>query len=171
MQIGGCPPGVDCDGHPERNITTPEIGGDMSNEALSRVITHYNSDESNSLIYGGKIGVINYTDLGRRKDSYNIEIFTFSTNKGDMETTNTWFAKGGIHIKTKGGNYGEGSRINRLLNTASNIKSTLDHENAHLNGIHSEVKAIQSQRKNKSVWEKTTPAYKTSIKEYEKRSN
>jgi len=145
------------------------------NYALSNIITHYNKGK-NSKIYGGKIGVVSFTKYGKIKESYNTPFFSSFGNSGDSESYRkvnkvfglSWGSQG-IIFKVKG------DKIHGSLNTASNIISTLDHENQHLSdlilGIPStEQRAIDAQRSNKVVWDKTTDEYKRRIKIYENNS-
>jgi len=137
------------------NITETEI----SDDAIVNIVEHYNSNlDSESTVDG-------------------VSIVAKELPKGIMMQSKTGGGYGIFGIR-----FGESKeirvnvidgKVDRDLNTASNIKNTLVHENHHLknkgSGIRSskERSALDAQRGH-STWERTTDNYKQRVSDYEK---
>ena len=134
----------------------------LSNKAITNIVGHYNSqlDQSDGAMPEVKISaVVSESPTALMQINPNVSTTTIQVNKTSADS------KGGF--------------VSRLLNTVSNMKSTLVHERKHVkqfqkkdtrNIEEKELDAIETQREH-STWKGTTEGqpdtYKESIKRYE----
>lgn len=145
------------------NITDTEL----SNDAVVNVVEHYNEQ----------------LDSESKKKSVDIKAGTMKTEEGKPDIKTMMLSETGGGSDIFGFRYGQdndiivnttGGTVNKELNTASNIKNTLVHENKHqkdgdkgYSKNSRETRAVKAQKAH-STYSNTTKSYQKNTDAYEK---